>query len=356
MSIFDPNSQLNPIPWLQEKTLAALVEAARLVDLANEPDTTDWYARTLKEHARRLIGRLAPMTALVHGAGQEAADHAAWGPIVDRGMFALARWQKDFGVQDPGAELNLLATDPPDDADEKQEVVEQEIIDAEDQRTLNRRLMMYAAIARRMMLEELSEPARLLLLWLLHEIQLSPYADVAAVSKRFLPGDIGVSSDDALAAYRELYDKSFIERVDALPNLREDALALRIVVSHLNESKHKPPFRDETFGFKGDVIGGRRTIGNRIFLELETPMRAALRRWRRSDVSLDAVRDAIQERVDQDRIFIESVQFRTFSDGTEGLDLSVRYPLEDDEEDFGPILGTALDDALRELLAEGGDG
>lgn len=344
------------MPWLREKVLAALVEAARLVDLANEPDTTDWYARTLKERAGRLIGRLAPIAALVHGAGQEAADHDAWGPIVERGTFALARWQKDFGIQDPGAALNLLATDPAEDAEDKEEVVEQEVVDAKDRRTLDWRISIYASIARRMMLEELTEPARLLLLWLLHEIQASPYADVAAVSKRFLPGDIGVSSDDALAAYRELYDKGFVERVDGIPNLRADALALRIVVPYMNESKHKPSFRDERFGFEGDVIGGRRTIGTRVFLDLETPMRAALRRWRRSGVSLDALRDAIQKRVDQDRIFIESVHFRTIGDDTEGLDLSLRYPIEDDEEDFRSILGAALDDVLRELLATVDDG
>ena len=51
MSILDEDSPLDPNPWLQEKSLAALQEAARLVDLANEPDTTSWYERKLKEYS-----------------------------------------------------------------------------------------------------------------------------------------------------------------------------------------------------------------------------------------------------------------------------------------------------------------
>jgi len=43
MSIFDRQSGMNRMPWLQEKALAALEGAAALVDLANEPDTTRWY-------------------------------------------------------------------------------------------------------------------------------------------------------------------------------------------------------------------------------------------------------------------------------------------------------------------------
>jgi len=44
MSVFEG---FPPGPWLAEKTLAALELAASLVDLANEPDTTAWYRKTL---------------------------------------------------------------------------------------------------------------------------------------------------------------------------------------------------------------------------------------------------------------------------------------------------------------------
>lgn len=40
--------QQNPVPWLIEKTAIALGEAARLVDLANEPDTNAWYREALE--------------------------------------------------------------------------------------------------------------------------------------------------------------------------------------------------------------------------------------------------------------------------------------------------------------------
>lgn len=40
MSIFDQTSGLDPTDWMREKSLAALEIAVKLVDLANEPDTT----------------------------------------------------------------------------------------------------------------------------------------------------------------------------------------------------------------------------------------------------------------------------------------------------------------------------
>jgi hypothetical protein len=68
---------MNPLPWLQEKTLRALEEATRLVDLANERDTSAWYAKELKLRAHALISRLAPVVALVHES-PDAAGGDEW--------------------------------------------------------------------------------------------------------------------------------------------------------------------------------------------------------------------------------------------------------------------------------------
>jgi hypothetical protein len=76
MSIFDKKSGVDPRPWLEEKALACLRDAAELVDLANESDTTPWHSRRLRRAASPLIGRLAPMALLVHGAGQDALKDA----------------------------------------------------------------------------------------------------------------------------------------------------------------------------------------------------------------------------------------------------------------------------------------
>ena len=74
MSIFNPSSGMNALRWIQEKALSALEDAARLVDLANEKDTSPWYAKELRRRAGAMIGRLAPLVALVHGVGEEAAE------------------------------------------------------------------------------------------------------------------------------------------------------------------------------------------------------------------------------------------------------------------------------------------
>ena len=51
---FDPDDPKNPFPYLAEKSLIALQEAARLVDLANEPGTAEWYAQELRGRAERI--------------------------------------------------------------------------------------------------------------------------------------------------------------------------------------------------------------------------------------------------------------------------------------------------------------
>lgn len=59
MSIFGEGfGGLNPMPWIKEKALAALHDAARFVDLANEPDTTTWYARRLREPEADAVSEL----------------------------------------------------------------------------------------------------------------------------------------------------------------------------------------------------------------------------------------------------------------------------------------------------------
>jgi len=166
MSIFDKKSGFDPRPWLKEKTLACLRDAAELVDLANESDTTPWYSRRLRRAASPLIGRLAPMALLVHGA------------------------------------------------------------------------------------------ARKLLLFLMSRLRYSPHPDIAWVSKRFLPVDIGANAEDTTTGYRVLYEQEFIERVDALSAQRPEGLALRLIVEGSNDRKHTTPYREETFGYPGARIDG----------------------------------------------------------------------------------------------------
>ena len=101
MSIFDPTSGYIPTDWLKEKSLAALEAAVKLVDLANEPDTTSWYAKNLKHIAEELVSRLVPMTALFHGVAAQGVESEEWQGIIERGTFALTKWCRKWNIANP---------------------------------------------------------------------------------------------------------------------------------------------------------------------------------------------------------------------------------------------------------------
>lgn len=79
-SLENRGGQRNPVPWLIEKTAIALGEAARLVDLANEPDTNAWYRQALKAAAFPVIGRLAPVVAVLCDRPETANEPNKGGP------------------------------------------------------------------------------------------------------------------------------------------------------------------------------------------------------------------------------------------------------------------------------------
>jgi hypothetical protein len=355
MSLFDEDSPMNPVPWLQEKSLKALEDSARLVDLANEPDTTSWYERKLKEHSSRIIGRLAPIVALLHEAGQEAANHEAWSPIVEGGSFALAGWCKRYDIRDPvKAAFDLVAQEQDEqERDEKAETPEEETIDAEDTRSAWIRLQVYSRMAQRMLHEDVPDNARRLLLWLLHDLYLSPWADAVSVSRKFLPGDIGCTPDQTLQAYRFLCERGFVERSVELSEADSDRLVLRLIADGVNEHKHPTPYQDERFGYPGARIAGKPTWGNHVLLSVPEAYRRVLHSWRLSDDDLALLRDALQRIVGEDRVFVEEVKIAQIESDT-CISARVRTPFDTSPADDDALkhdLETAAETWLRERTA-----
>ena len=84
-SLENRGGQENPVPWLIEKTAIALGEAARLVDLANEPDTNAWYREALQAAALPMIARLAPVVAVLCDRPETADEPHKWEPIAKGG-------------------------------------------------------------------------------------------------------------------------------------------------------------------------------------------------------------------------------------------------------------------------------
>jgi hypothetical protein len=152
----------------------------------------------------------------VHGANEKSLEGGEWNAITEHGTFALAAWCERWGLA--GAKfLGLPGREPADDGDDKDEAPDDDPdVDDDFKRTLDRRLDLMGLLARRLLNESLPDPSRRLLLYLMSHLRHSPHPDIAIVSRRFLPVDVGVTAEEVTAAYRILYEQEFIDRVDAL--------------------------------------------------------------------------------------------------------------------------------------------
>lgn len=349
VSCFNGGTGMNPIPWLQEKTLAALQDAARLVDVAKEPDTTAWYAKTLLASAEALIGRLAPVVAL-HGVGSEAAGHESWGAISEGGSFALARWCKEWDIPDPRvAGLGVIADAwDLEDRLEKDDTVTQELLPADTERGIRVKLELFSQMAFRMATGDLSPGEQRLLSWLLYHLRLSSYADVSQVSKRFLPTDLGLSREETADAYHGLNGRGLIERIEHQDDQDTDNLAIRLVSSE-TASKHPLPYRAEVFGFEGSRIRGLPTIGQSFLVRIPEASGTALARWLSAAPVFDDLRVALQEAVGSERVFIETVRPRPQGEAPT-LAVQLRYPIDDDAAPLKADIERELGRLVQELV------
>jgi hypothetical protein len=337
MSLF--SGVFNPLPYLQEKTLAALVAAVELIDLANEPDTTEWYKRNLTKIASAIIDRLVPVVALVHSAGEEAAGQSR--AMIDGGSFALTRWCKKYKIGDSRSVGKLSVADLKlaSELEEKSEEIETPQFDGEWQ---DLKLSIYNSMCSRLLYDELPIPSQKFLLWLMRGLWISDPPDVVRISKRFLPTDIGISREDAAQAYRLLHEHGIIERVidKADDGEKRDSIKLRLVVQGVNDSRHPPEFTEEEFGYPGARIRGQVTSGQTVLLPVPETIAERLQRWFKEERNLPELRNELQSTFGEDRIFVENAKIKC-ADDEPMVEIQFRYPLEDELE--------ALDKELKEF-------
>ena len=153
MSIFDLHSGFDPSSWLMEKSLKALQVAVSLVDLANEPDTTLWYAKNLKAVATGLIARLAPMVAFLHSAGEKAASAHEWQPMAENGSFEFVRWCKKWNIVELSEMLNSVLAKGRDEEEisQKAEDIKQDIALADQEGGISMKLWIYGHMSMQML-------------------------------------------------------------------------------------------------------------------------------------------------------------------------------------------------------------
>jgi hypothetical protein len=166
------------------------------------------------------------------------------------------------------------------------------------------------------------------------------------VSRRFLPTDVGSTPEETRAAYRSLYERGIIERVDGFPGCGDDGLALRVVVQGLNGSKHPAPFREETFGFPGARVAGKPTTGQVLSIALDEGDGLLAGSALGDDTGRDIARQILQTRLGEDRAFVESLEPRDH-DGDRCVEVRLRYPLDTDEAEMERAVRFLLTSWLR---------
>jgi len=357
MSIFDPTSGKDQSTWLKEKSLAALESAVKLIDLANESDTTPWYRKNLRFIADHLITRLLPMTALFHGVPEEGVRNEEWDNIIEKGTFELARWCRKWDVANPYDFINSLTAKQRDESEiiEKQESVEQEIETFDDDQNRGIKLEIYQQMAIVMLHRELSDPAKRILSWALFHLNVSKYPDIVVLSKTFLPTDIGCTQDETADGYKMLYEKGLIEKVKGL-HKRDDAIALRLVVGGLNDSKHAVPYEKENFGREGLRIGGESTTGNVFYFTFDKAQNKYLKWLAGSDEKIQQLKEYLQNALGKDRAYIEDLRVIKDAEeigGMNALEIQLRYPFKANDRMIEQELEIASEKWIRETIVVG---
>jgi hypothetical protein len=298
------------------------------------------------------IDRLAPVVVLLYQCESAAADRDEWGAILEGGSFALGTWCKKWKIADPHdiARGSLRHLRTVEEDDEKAQELSPEPFDGDLDQAMDLKLQIYSHMSRRLMYENLTASAQRLLLWMLGSLWISMPPDIVRISKRFLPTDISVSPEQASAAYKELYERGLIERVDAAQTQeRPDRLALRLVVQGVNDSRHAALYEEETFGYPGARIEGKQTCGTEAFIEMPEALSAMLSRWFKEEQELAQLRDSLQAKMGDDKVYVEKAEIKVRKEIPQLL-VSFRYPLDDDVKDLITQMSTLAQEWLKERL------
>lgn len=245
--------QVEPIHWLIEKTASALDEAARLVDLANEPDTNAWYRARLTQTARSLIGRLAPILGVLCDRGDAANEPSKWEPIVNGGVAGLIEWMRKNELEETigwvvSKRPPRLST-PHEAALDREERIDKPPFRQDVDHRASIQLRLLSNCARWLSHREVAPVTQQLLLWMMGQLEGGDYVDVVTLSRKFLADDIGATAADTEAAFRALWEAGVIEPVDYLPRPpNSDCFNIRVALLGDNETKYPPAYEPQNFG------------------------------------------------------------------------------------------------------------
>ena len=120
--------------------------------------------------------------------------------------------------------------------------------------------------------------------------------------------EVSEKSQEIKEGYRLLYEKGLIEKIDCA-NLREDDIALKLVVEGMNDSKHPKPYNEnEMFGHPGIRIGGEFTTGNIFTITFDGKLKKALSWLSGESKKLDELKLFLQNEIDKNKVYIENIE------------------------------------------------
>jgi len=200
-----------------------------------------------------IIGRLAPVVAVLCDRPETANEPHKWEPIAKGGTPALRAWiaehelERDIGdcVSSVGPSLST----PHSIAHDRSERIEKPPIpsDVANRAAIQARLLTNCAA---WLFRHTATPtAQRLLLWIMGRLEGGEFVDVITLSRWLLASDIDATSAETDEAYRALCEAGVLERADYLPPPgNPECFRVRVALLGDNESKYPREFQPETFG------------------------------------------------------------------------------------------------------------
>jgi hypothetical protein len=205
--------------------------------------------------ARSIIGRLAPVVAVLCDRPEAGNEPHKWEPIVEGGSPALRAWIAQHGLERDlddcvGAAAPKVSTPHRIAAEraERAERIEKPPIpaDAANRAVIEARLLSTCSLW--LLENDVPETTRRLLLWIMVRLEGAEYVDVVTLSRRFLANDIAATSAETAEAYQTLCAAGVLERVDYLPEPENpDSFRVRLALLGDNETKYPRAYQPEIF-------------------------------------------------------------------------------------------------------------
>ena len=142
--------------------------------------------------------------------------------------------------------------------------------------------------------------------------------------------------------------------------MREDDIALKLVVEGMNDSKYPNQYDDnEVFGHPGIKIGGKFSTGNVFVINFDGKLNKALSWLSQESKKLDELKLFLQNEIGKDKVYIENIEVQIRDQDKEYfkkrdkaqssyLTVKVYYPIDSNDSFFESEIKTIAEKWIRQ--------